>query len=201
TIDEPTITAAVDAALAAIAAAATTAELKQVRIAHVGDASVLTSANRAIKDLPKEQKAAAGKLVGQGKGRVQKQLAARQSEVEAALAAETVDVTLPTDLRPRGASHPLTVLTDRIDDFFVGIGWEIAEGPEIESSWLNFDALNADPEHPSRSLQDTLYVAPEGSGMLLRTQTSPVQIRAMLERGAPLYVACPGTVYRADEID
>lgn len=205
-IDEQTITAAVDAALAAIAAAATTAELKQVRIEHVGDASVLSTANRAIKDLPKEQKAAAGKLVGQGKGRVQKALAARQQELaaaeeEAALAAETVDMTLPTDRRPRGAAHPLTTLTDRIEDFFIGIGWEIAEGPEAESAWLNFDALNADPEHPSRSLQDTLYLAPEGSGMLLRTQTSPVQIRAMLERGAPLYVACPGTVYRADEID
>ncbi|GAA1490344.1 phenylalanine--tRNA ligase subunit alpha [Brachybacterium sacelli] len=205
-IDEATITAAIDAALAAIAAAPDTATLKQVRTEHVGDASVLTSANRAIKDLPKDQKAAAGKLVGQGKGRVQKALAARQAELaaaeeEAALAAETVDVTLPTDRRPRGAAHPLTTLTDRIDDFFVGIGWEVAEGPEIESSWLNFDALNADPEHPSRSLQDTLYVAPEGSGMLLRTQTSPVQIRAMLERGAPLYVICPGTVYRADEID
>ncbi|MDN5686176.1 MAG: phenylalanine--tRNA ligase subunit alpha [Brachybacterium sp.] len=205
-IDEASITAAVDDALAAIAAAPDTASLKQVRTRHVGDASVLTSANRAIKDLPKDRKAAAGKLVGQGKGRVQKALSARQEELaaaeeEAALAAETVDVTLPTDLRPRGAAHPLTTLTDRINDFFVGIGWEIAEGPEIESSWLNFDALNADAEHPSRSLQDTLYVAPEGSGMLLRTQTSPVQIRAMLERGAPLYVACPGTVYRADEID
>ena len=205
-IDEATIGAAVDAALAAIAAAASTDELKQVRIQHVGDASVLSSANRAIKDLPKDQKAAAGKLVGQSKGRVQKELAARQqqlaaAEEEAALAAETVDVTLPTDLRPRGASHPLTVLQDRINDFFVGIGWEIAEGPEIESEWLNFDALNADAEHPSRSMQDTLYLAPEDSGMLLRTQTSPVQIRAMLERGAPLYVACPGTVYRADEID
>ena len=103
--------------------------------------------------------------------------------------------------RPRGAAHPLWTLTERIGDFFVGIGWEIAEGPEAESSWLNFDALNADAEHPSRSLQDTLYLAPENSGMLLRTQTSPVQARAMLERGAPLYIACPGTVYRADEID
>nr|WP_193103162.1 phenylalanine--tRNA ligase subunit alpha [Brachybacterium sp. FME24] len=205
-IDDATITVAIDAALAAIAAAPDTAALKQVRIEHVGDHSVLTAANRAIKDLPKDQKAAAGKLIGQGKGRVQKELAARQNELaaaeeEAALAAETVDVTLPTDLRSRGATHPLTTLQDRINDFFVGIGWEIAEGPEIESAWLNFDALNADAEHPSRSLQDTLYVAPENSGMLLRTQTSPVQIRAMIERGAPLYIACPGTVYRADEID
>src|SRR5690606_4013731 len=205
-IDEQSITAAVDAPLAAIAAAPDTAALTPVRIEHVGDASVLTSANRAIKDLPKDQKAAAGKLVGQGKGRVQKELAARQAELaaaeeEAALAAETVDMTLPTDRRPRGAAHPLWTLTERIEDLFVGIGWEIAEGPEAEAPRLNLGALNADSEHPSRSLQDTLYLAPENSGMLLRTQTSPVQIRAMLERGAPLYIACPGTVYRADEID
>ena len=211
-IDEPTISAAVEAALAAIAAAPDTAALKQVRIENVGDASVLSRANRAIRDLPGPEKAAAGKLVGQGKGRVQQALASRQEELaaaeqEAALAAETVDVTLPTDRRPRGAVHPLTTLQERIEDFFIGIGWEIAEGPEVESSWFNFDALNADPEHPSRSRHDTLYVASaeggedQDAGLLLRTQTSPVQIRAMLERGAPLYVACPGTVYRADEMD
>jgi phenylalanyl-tRNA synthetase alpha chain len=205
-IDEATIGHAVEAALAAIAVADTSAELKQVRIDHTGDASVLATANRSIKDLPKDQKAAAGKLVGQSKGTVQQALAARGKELaaaeeEAALAAETVDVTLPTDRRPRGSRHPLRTLQDRINDFFVGIGWEIAEGPEIETGWFNFDALNADADHPSRSLQDTLYVAPEDSGLLLRTQTSPVQIRAMLERGAPLYIACPGTVYRADEID
>ncbi|EWS82265.1 phenylalanyl-tRNA synthetase subunit alpha [Brachybacterium phenoliresistens] len=209
-IDEPTIGAAVDAALAAIAAAGTTAALKQVRIDHVGDASVLSTANRAIKDLPKDRKAAAGKLVGQGKGRVQQALAARQAELaaaeeEAALAEETVDVTVPTDRRPRGARHPLRTLEDRIADFFVGIGWEIAEGPEIEAEWFNFDALNFDADHPARQMQDTFYVAgPDGgedSGLVLRTHTSPVQARAMLERGAPLYIACPGTVFRTDELD
>ncbi|MCL6422654.1 phenylalanine--tRNA ligase subunit alpha [Brachybacterium sp. JHP9] len=205
-LDGPAITAAVDAALAAIAAAATTAELKTVRIEHTGDASVISTANRGIKDLPKESKAEAGKILGQAKGRVFQAITARQEELaaaeeEAALGSETVDVTLPVARRPRGARHPLTTLADRISDFFVGMGWEIAEGPEVEAEWFNFDALNADPDHPSRSLQDTLYVAPEGSGMLLRTQTSPVQIRAMIERGAPLYIACPGTVYRADEMD
>lgn len=205
-IDEPTITAAVDDALAAISAASGTAELKQVRIAHVGDAGVLSRANRAIKDLPKDQKAAAGKLVGQGKGRVQKALAARQAELaaaeeEAALAAETVDVTLPTDRRPRGAAHPLTTLQDRISDIFIGMGWEIAEGPEIEAEWFNFDALNFDIDHPARQMQDTFYVAPEGSGQVLRTHTSPVQARVLLERGVPLYIGCPGTVFRTDELD
>src|SRR5699024_5670597 len=124
---------------------------------------------------------------------------------QAALAAETVDVTLPTDRRPRGAAHPLTTLTDRISDVFVGLGWEIAEGPEIEAEWFNFDALNFDVDHPARQMQDTFYVAdPDGgtgSGQILRTHTSPVQARALLERGAPLYIACPGTVYRTDELD
>src|SRR5690625_7847137 len=99
---------------------------------------------------------------------MQKALAARQAELaaaeeEAALAAETVDVTLPTDRRPRGAAHPLTTLQDRISDIFIGMGWEIAEGPEIEAEWFNFDALNFDIDHPARQMQDTFYVAPAGS--------------------------------------
>src|SRR5699024_2847448 len=139
-------------------------------------------------------------------GRGQKQLAARQQELaaaeeEAAVAAETVDVTLPTDRRPRGAAHPLTTLRHRIEDVFVGMGWEIAEGPEIEAEWFNFDALNFDADHPARQMQDTFYVAPEGSGRVLRTHTSPVQARSLLERGVPLYIACPGTVFRTDELD
>lgn len=209
-IDEATIGAAVDTALAAVAAAQSTAELKQVRIDHTGDSSVLATANRSIKDLPKDQKAAAGKLVGQGKGRVQKAIGQRQGELaaaeeEAALAAETVDVTLPVDRRPRGATHPLTTLTDRISDVFVGMGWEVAEGPEIEAEWFNFDALNFDVDHPARQMQDTFYVAGpdggEGSGQILRTHTSPVQARSLLERGVPLYIVCPGEVFRTDELD
>ncbi len=205
-IDEQAITAAVEQALAAIAAAPDTAALKQVRIEHVGDRSVIASANAGIKDLPKDQRAAAGKLIGQGKGRVQKALAERQQELaaaeeEQALATEKVDVTLPTDRLPRGARHPLSLLTERLEDLFVGLGWEIAEGPEIEAEWFNFDALNFDVDHPARQMQDTFYVAPEGSGQVLRTHTSPVQARALLERGFPLYIACPGTTFRTDEPD
>lgn len=226
TIDEQTITAAVEQALAAVAAAPDTAALKQVRIDHVGDHSVLATANRSLKDLPKDQRAAAGKLVGQGKGRVQQAIAARQKELaaaeeERALATETVDVTLPTDRTPRGARHPLSLLTERLEDLFIGLGWEIAEGPEIEAEWFNFDALNFDVDHPARQMQDTFYVAAPGSegadgasadgkqgrgaaessGQVLRTHTSPVQARALLERGVPLYIACPGTTFRTDEPD
>src|SRR5699024_12629209 len=123
------------------------------------------------------------------------------AEEGAALAAETVDVTLPTDRRPRGAAHPLTTLQDRISDIFIGMGWEIAEGPEIEAVWFNFDALNFDIDHPARQMQNTFYVAPDGSGQVLRTHTSPVQARVLLERGVPLYIACPGLVFRTDELD
>lgn len=209
-ISEDTIARAIDTALTAIAAASTTAELKQVRIEHTGDASVISTANAAIKSLPKDQRASAGKIVGQAKGRVHQALGARQQELalaeeEAALASETVDVTLPTDRRPRGARHPLTTLTDWISDIFVGMGWEIAEGPEVEAEWFNFDALNFDADHPARQMQDTFYVAGpdgrEGSGQILRTHTSPVQARALIERGVPLYIACPGTVFRTDELD
>ncbi|MGP9694931.1 phenylalanine--tRNA ligase subunit alpha [Brachybacterium sp. AOP25-B2-12] len=209
-ISEETVTHAVDVALAAIAEATSTAELKQVRIAHTGDTSVISRANAAIKSLPKDRRAAVGKLVGQAKGRVFQAVSARQEvlatqEEERALAEETVDVTLPTDRRPRGARHPLSTLTDRISDVFVGLGWEIAEGPEVEAEWFNFDALNFDADHPARQMQDTFYVADaeggEASGQVLRTHTSPVQARALIERGVPLYIACPGTVYRTDELD
>lgn len=205
-MSEAGIEAAVQAALEAIAAVSTSEEVKQVRIAHVGDESPLSRANRAIKDLPNDQKAAAGKLIGGSKGRVQKALGARQKEIaaaeqEAALNAEKVDVTTAADRLPRGARHPLMTLQDRISDFFVGLGWEIAEGPEIEAEWFNFDALNFDEDHPARQMQDTFYVAPEGSGQVLRTHTSPVQARTLLERGVPLYIACPGKVFRTDELD
>ncbi len=205
-ITDATIGAAVEAALAAVANASSTAELKQVRIEHTGDSSVLAQANAAIKSLPKDQRASVGKLVGQGKGQVQKAIGQKQKELaaaeeEQALATEKVDVTLPVDRRPRGARHPLATLADRLEDLFVGLGWEIAEGPEVEAEWFNFDALNFDVDHPARQMQDTFYVAPEGSGQVLRTHTSPVQARSLLERGVPLYIACPGTTFRTDEPD
>lgn len=205
-MSEEGIARAAEAALAAIAEADSSADLARVRQAHTGDSSLLTRANRAIKSLAKDERAAAGKIIGGAKGRVMQALAARQqelkeAELDAALASERVDVTTASDRLPRGARHPLTTLQDRISDFFVGIGWEIAEGPEIEAEWFNFDALNFDADHPARQMQDTFYVAPEGSGQVLRTHTSPVQARTLLERGVPLYIACPGKVFRTDELD
>ncbi|MEV6008549.1 phenylalanine--tRNA ligase subunit alpha [Streptomyces sp. NPDC051976] len=199
-----------DDALAAIAAAADLDGLAHVKTAHTGGTSPLALANREIGALPPQAKAEAGKRVGQARGAVNKALAARQTELEAerdarVLVEEAVDVTLPYDRVPAGARHPLTTLSDRIEDIFVAMGYEVAEGPEVEADWFNFDALNFPPDHPARETQDTFFVqGPDGqaeSGVVLRTHTSPVQVRSMLDREPPVYVICPGRVYRSDELD
>ena len=204
--DEAGIDTAVQAALAAFAAAANLDELKTARLAHTGEKSPLSLANREIGKLDKSEKAVAGKLMGASRGGVNKALAARTAVLEAEDAArilveETVDVTAAPRRRRAGARHPLSTLQDRVSDIFVGMGWEIAEGPEVESEWFNFDALNFAPDHPAREMQDTFFIDPVDSHLLLRTHTSPVQVRSMLERDVPIYVLCPGRVYRTDELD
>jgi len=210
-LDEQGVDAAVEAALETIAAATDLDGLKVVRTAVTGDRSVLALANREIGALPGPDKARAGKILGPARGRVNQALAQRQAELEAerdarVLVEESVDVTLPTDRVPRGARHPLETIQERVADFFVGMGWEIAEGPELEAEWFNFDALNFGPDHPARQMQDTFYVeAPDGSAtesnLVLRTHTSPVQARTLLTRELPIYIACPGKVFRTDELD
>ncbi|MGE0819330.1 MAG: phenylalanine--tRNA ligase subunit alpha [Candidatus Nanopelagicales bacterium] len=200
------VDAAVADALAAIAAAADLDALKEARLAHAGDRSPLALANREIGALPPQAKAEAGKRMGIARGTVNEALKTRQAELEAerdarVLVEEGVDVTLPYDRRPVGARHPLTTIQERIEDVFVAMGWEVAEGPEVEAEWLNFDALNLGPDHPARTMQDTFFVGSEDSGVVLRTHTSPVQVRSMLDRPLPIYVVCPGRVYRTDELD
>ena len=196
----------VGAALAAFGAAGSTAELKAARLAHTGERSPLALANRAIGSLPGPERKAAGQRLGAARAQVNRALAEREAELGAAelterLAGERVDVTLPTELGPEGAPHPITALMDLMGDVFTDMGWEIAEGPEAEGEWLNFDALNIGPEHPARGTTDTLFVEPVENHVVLRTHTSPVQIRSMLDRELPIYVVCPGKVYRADEFD
>lgn len=205
-LDPDEVMSAADAALAAIDAAATTEQLRQVRNDYTGDRSPLGLANRAIGSLEPGQRKTAGQIIGQARGRVNSAMAFRQkdleaAELEASLLAERVDVTLPTDLHPRGALHPVTALLRRMSDVFVSMGWEVVEGPELEAEWLNFDALNISPDHPARGLTDTLFVDPITDHKLLRTQTSPVQMRTMLLRELPIYVVSPGKVFRADEYD
>ena len=205
-ITEQAVQAAVDAALAAIAAAGDSAALKQVRTEHTGEKSTLAQLNAELRNVPNDQKAALGKLVGGARGRVNQAFAAREAEIleaEAAaqLAAEAVDVTALPSRYTAGARHPLALLQDRVCDVFTGMGWEIAEGPEVESEWFNFDALNFDADHPARAMQDTFFVDPPEAHLVLRTHTSPVQVRSMLEREVPIYVLAPGRVYRTDEFD
>ena len=194
------------AALDAVAAAANLDELKRVRVEHAGDRSPLGLANREIGALPPQARKDAGMRVGQARGAISKALAERQEVLEAEqeariLVEESVDVTLPWDRAPQGARHPLTTLQELVADVFVAMGWEVVEGPELESEWLNFDALNLGPDHPARTMQDTFWLEPADGGLVMRTHTSPVQARTMLEREPPIYVICPGRVFRTDELD
>jgi phenylalanyl-tRNA synthetase alpha chain len=202
---------AVEAAKQDLLAAPDLDALAKLRPALLGDRSPVLMARRLIGGLPPAAKSEAGKRVNAARVAVQAAFDARQAELDAAerervLTEETVDVTLPADRRPRGARHPLSTMTDRITDLFVGMGWEVAEGPEVEAEWFNFDALNFPPDHPARTMMDTFFVArPDGedgeSGLVLRTHTSPSQIRTMLTRTPPIYVICPGRTYRTDELD
>jgi len=193
-------------AIAAITAASSLDQLREVKIAHVGDRSPIARFNQGLGQLPVEDRAAMGKVIGTARANInqafddQEKLltAERDSKV---LIEERVDVTLPTNRNPRGALHPLTILSHEISDLFVGMGYTVQEGPELEASWLNFDALNIPADHPARTMQDTFFIEPLSSGLVMRTHTSPVQIRTMLEHEPPIYVICPGRTYRADELD
>ncbi|MDR1833546.1 MAG: phenylalanine--tRNA ligase subunit alpha [Propionibacteriaceae bacterium] len=193
-------------ALEAFAAANTTTELKAARLAHLGDKAPVVLANKSLGELPKEDRREAGQRIGQARAAINAAFAAREAEISAAelaqaLVAERVDVTLPVEVAPAGAPHPITALMDLVSDAFVAMGWEIAEGPEAEGEWLNFDALNIGPDHPARATSDTLFIDPIDNHLLLRTHTSPVQIRSLLSRPLPVYIICPGKTYRADEFD
>jgi phenylalanyl-tRNA synthetase alpha chain len=205
------VTRALDEGLAAVAAAGTLDELKAARIAHDGDRAPLALASAQIGALPREDRAEAGRRVGAARSQLREAIGRRQAVLEAerdqqVLITEAVDVTLPGRRVLPGARHPVTMAADRLSDVFVAMGYEVAEGPEVEAEWYNFDALNMLPDHPARDAQDTIFIqSPDGpehkSGMVLRTQTSPVQIRSMLTRPLPLYVVSPGRCYRHDTLD
>ncbi len=206
-LDPDALKAAVAAAERAFAEASDLAELAAVRPAHLGDRAPILLARRELGSLPGPDRAEAGRRVNAARQEAQEAFDARRAvlveERDArVLAEEAVDVTLPWDRVPRGARHPITQIAERIADVFVAMGWEVAEGPEVESSWLNFDALNFGKDHPARTMQDTFYLGEsEQSDTVLRTHTSPVQVRALLERELPVYVVCPGRTFRTDALD
>lgn len=200
------IEAVKSAALLAIAQAKNLDDLKEVKISHVGDRSPIARANQGLGQLPANERAAMGKVIGSAKAIISQSFAEREKALTAerdskVLIEEKVDVTLPVNRGAKGALHPLTILSNEISDLFIGMGYTVQEGPEMESSWLNFDALNIPADHPARTMQDTFFIEPVNSGLVMRTHTSPVQIRTMLENEPPIYVICPGRTYRADELD
>ena len=200
------ISAAEKAALSAIRESATLEDLKQVKIDHVGDRSPIAKLNQSLGKLDPSGRAEFGKVIGLAKAAISNAYVTKEAELEEqrdarVLLEEKVDVTLPSNRIGKGGLHPLTILTNEISDLFIGLGYNIAEGPELESEWLNFDALNIPVDHPARTMQDTFFIEPLEARLVLRTHTSPVQIRTMLENEPPIYVICPGRTYRADELD
>src|SRR3954467_4264101 len=177
------LAATVDAGRSAFAAASALDELAAAHAAHLGPRSPVALARRELGALPPQARADAGRRVNAALTRISERYEQRRDELERerderVLHDETVDVTLSWDRLPRGARHPLTLVQERIADVFVAMGWEVAEGPEAEAEWLNFDALNVPAHHPAREEQDTLWLDPPDAGVVLRTQTSPVQLRA-----------------------
>jgi phenylalanyl-tRNA synthetase alpha chain len=196
----------VDQARSAFAAAQDLDSLKDARLAHAGDKSPIALASRSLGSLPADQKASVGKIIGEAKAAIAAALDEATAKLEReqderVLRDEVVDITLPASRSHKGGLHPITIIKNEISDFFVEQGFSVAEGPELESGWLNFDALNIPADHPARTMQDTFFIEPVESGIVLRTHTSPVQIRTMLENEPPIYVICPGRTFRADELD
>ena len=176
------------------------AKLEDLRVELIGKAGLITGELKTLGKLPPEQRKSFGDRVNRAKEEVEATIAESRAEVEAALleqrlSSETIDVTLPGRNGARGSLHPITRALERMIDVFARLGYEVADGPEIEDDWHNFEALNFPPHHPARAMHDTFYFL---DGRLLRTHTSPVQIRAMTGRTPPLRVIAPGKVYRSD---
>jgi phenylalanyl-tRNA synthetase alpha chain len=193
-------------ALTAIANASALDELDTLEREHLkGRGSAASEVNEQIKSFAPDERPRAGQAVGAYRAAVGEALTARRAELEAAAATDTggrLDLTLGTHGRGRGHLHLITQIRRELEDIFVGLGYRVAEGPEVEDDWHNFEALNIPPAHPARSMQDTIYVALGAEEQtLLRTHTSPVQIRTMEAQAPPIYVVVPGRVYRNETLD
>jgi len=210
-LSEESISQAVEKALGDIKQAKNLEDLKNARLNHAGEKSPVALANREIGSLDGAAKAEAGKRIGEARNIIKNALEIRTTELQSEredsiLVSERVDVTQVlangnASSLLIGSRHPLTTIAEQISDVFIAMGYEVAEGPEAEAEWFNFDSLNISEDHPSRSSSDTFYVEALDSGVVLRTQTSPVQMRTMLERKPPIYVIAPGKVFRTDELD
>ncbi len=188
-------------ARAAFDAAATAADLEQAKSRFLGKSGALTELLKGLGRLSADERPKAGAAINEAKACVEAMVTARReamvaAELELRLAAEAIDVTLPGRRQSAGGLHPISRAQERIERLFASMGFTVADGPEIENDFYNFTALRMFPDHPSRSMQDTFYIA--DSDKVLRTQTSPVQIRYMQSHTPPIRIICPGRVYRCD---
>lgn len=194
-----------DEALAKVEAATNLKELNDIRVAYLGKKGPITEVLRGMGKLSAEERPKMGALVNEVREQITENLTEKQEllekeEVERKLASETIDVTLPGRPIKVGGPHPLTKVIEEIEDLFLGMGYSIAEGPEVETDYYNFEALNLPKDHPARDMQDSFYITED---ILLRTQTSPVQARTMEKHKGkgPVKIICPGKVYRRDNDD
>lgn len=187
-------------ALSALQQAASLSTLQNVRVKILGKKGQLTEVMKGMRDLSNEQRPVIGALINDLKNRFEKTFVDRQVELQqrdiaARLASEKIDVTLPGRKMASGSLHPVTLVTNEVVEIFSRLGFAVAEGPEIEQDFYNFEALNIPKDHPARDMQDTFYISDD---RVLRTHTSPVQIRTMLKNKPPIRIIAPGTVYRRD---
>ncbi len=195
-----------DAALSAIEAADTLDALEAIRLEALGKKGWVSLALKTLGQMSPEERQEAAPAIQAIRAQIADALATRKAELEAAelekqLASETLDLTLPAAELPRGSVHPVSQVMDELAEIFADLGFAVATGPEIEDDWHNFTALNMDESHPARAMHDTFYFpdkAEDGASILLRTHTSPVQIRSMKVHGAPIRIIAPGRVYRSD---
>jgi len=186
-----------------ISAAATSADLDALRVKYLGKKGAMTAILRQMGSLSPEERPIMGKLVNEKRAELEqlmdeKKEALAQAEKAAKLAEETIDVTLKGTVPQVGRLHPMTYVQRRLEEIFIGMGFEVVEGPEVELDHFNFELLNLPKDHPARDMQDSMYIT---DNILLRTHTSPVQARTMLSHKPPIRVICPGRVYRFDEVD
>ena len=191
------------AAMAALENAAALAELEDLRIQYLGKKGELTAVMKGMGGLSAEERPVIGQLANEVRSEIETALEAKKSALEAAaagakLVAEKIDVTMPGKRALKGKKHPLITVLDDLKDIFIGMGFSIAEGPEVELDYYNFEALNIPKDHPARDTQDTFYI---DESVVMRTQTSPVQVRTMEEQKPPIRIISPGRVYRSDAMD
>lgn len=190
-------------ALEVLSAAGDVKAMDDIRVRFLGKKGELTAILKQMGGLTAEERPVIGQLANEARAFIEEHIEARTAELKAAAAAvrlktETIDVTMPGTRRPLGKQHPLNLVLDEVKDIFMGMGFNIAQGPEVEYDYYNFEALNIPKNHPARDTQDTFYI---NENILLRTQTSPVQIRAMEQRKPPIRIIAPGRVYRSDAVD